>query len=174
VSWKVLGGLPDQPARPDVGGGVQYYKYWKRMLGVDRVWGGKAEAAALARGEVPAQLKKRLAVHVAYVMGSAVKSFDLRLREQRLSGSVLLASGERCGLLGFVAARDGKLRRFELIIKGRNVSDVHKNGMAAGPLTVKPKGKVVVGLAFMRALPKDELARVRPLASRDCGGGEEK
>jgi hypothetical protein len=174
VSWKVLGGLPDQPARPDVGGGVQYYKYWKRMVGVDRVWAGKAEAAALARGEVSDKLKKRLAVHVAYVMGSAVKTFDLRLREQRLSGSVLLASGERCGLLGFVAARDGKLRRFELIIKGRNVSDVHKNGMAAGPLTVKPKGKVVLGLAFMRVDPKDELARVRPLASRDCGGGEDK
>jgi hypothetical protein len=174
VSWKVLGGLPDKPARPDVGGGLQYYQFWKRMLGVDRIWAGKAEAAALARGEVPDQLKQRLAVHVAYVMGSKVKSFDLSLREQRLSGSVLLASGERCGLLGFVQAQDGKLRRFELIIKGRNVGDVHNDGMAAGPLTVKPQGKIEVGLAFMRVDPKDELARVRPLASRDCGGGEEK
>jgi hypothetical protein len=174
VSWKVLGGLPDKPARPDVGGGPQYYKYWKRMLGVDRVWAGKVEAAALARGEVPDKLKQRLTVHVAYVMGSAVKSFDVRLREQRLSGSVLLASGEQCGLLGFVEAQDGKLSRFELIIKGRNVGDVHNDGMAAGPLTVKPKGRIEVALAFMRVDPKDELARVRPLASRDCGGGEEK
>jgi hypothetical protein len=174
VSWKVLGGLPDKPERPDVGGGLQYYKFWKKMLGVDRVWTGKAEAAALARGEVPDKLKQRLAVHVAYVMGSAVKSFDLRLRDQRPSGSVLLASGERCGLLGFVEAQDGKLSRFELIIKGRNVGYVHNDSMAAGPLTVKPKGKIEVGLAFMRVDPKDELARVRPLASRDCGGGDEK
>jgi hypothetical protein len=174
VSWKVLGGLPDKPARPEVGGGLQYYKYWKKMLGVDRVWAGKAEAAALARGEVPDKFKQRLAAHVAYVMGSKVKSFDLRFRARQFSGSVVLASGERCGLLGFVEAKDGKLLRFELIIKGRNVSDAHNDGMAAGPLTVKPKGKIDVGLAFMRVDPKDELARVRPLASRDCGGGEEK
>jgi hypothetical protein len=174
VSWKVLGGLPDKPARPDIGGGLLYYKYWKRMLGVDRVWAGKVEAAALPRGEMPDKLKQRLAVHVAYVMGSAVKSFDLRLREQRLSGSVLLANGEPCALLGFVEAQDGKVSRFELIIKGRNVSEVHNYGMAAGPLTVKPRGAIEVGLAFMRVDPNDELARVRPLASRDCRGGEEK
>jgi hypothetical protein len=174
VSYSVLSGLPDKPARPDIGGGLQYYKYWKRMVGVDRVWAGKAEATALARGEVPDKFKQRLAVHVAYVMGSKAKSFDLRLRAQRLSGSVLLANGERCGLLGFVEARNGKLSRFELIVKGRNVGDVHNDGMASGPLTVKPKGKIVVALAFIRVDPKDELARVRPLASRDCRGGEEK
>jgi hypothetical protein len=174
VSWKVLSGLPDKPARPEIEGGLQYYKYWQRMLGVDRIWAGKAEAAALARGAVPDKFKQRLAVHVAYGMGSKVKSFDLRLRDGRLSGSVLLANGERCALLGSVEARAGKLSRFELIIKGRNVSDVHNDGMAAGPLTVKPKGKIDVGLAFMRVDPKGELARVRPLASRDCGGGEEK
>jgi hypothetical protein len=175
VSWKVLSGLPDQPALPDVGGGAQYYKFWKRMVGVDRVWAGKAEAAALARDSVPDKLKQRLAVHVAYVMGSAVKSFDLSLRAQRLGGSILLANGERCGLLGFVEAEDGKLRRFELIIKGRNVGDAHKDGMAAGPLTVLSKDtKVEIGLAFMLVDPTDELARVRPLASRDLRGGEER
>jgi hypothetical protein len=174
VSWKVLAGLPDKPARPEVGGGAQYYEFWKRMLGVDRVWAGAAEAEALARGEVLDKFKQRLAKHVAYVMGSAVKSFDLSLRDRRLSGSVVLANGERCGLLGFVEAQDGKLSRFELIIKGTNASDVHNDGMAAGPLTVKPKGKIMVALAFMRVDPKDELAKVRPLASRDCGGGEEK
>jgi hypothetical protein len=119
-------------------------------------------------------LKQRLAVHVTYVMGSKVKAFDLRLRAQRLSGSILLANGERSSLLGFVEAREGKLSCFELIIKGRNVGDVHNDGMAAGPLMVKPQGKIEVGLAFMRVDPKDELARVRPLASRDCCGGEEK
>jgi hypothetical protein len=46
--------------------------------------------------------------------------------------------------------------------------------MAAGPLTVKPKGKVDVALAFMLVDPKDELAKVRPLASKDLRGGAEK
>ena len=34
--------------------------------------------------------------------------------------------------------------------------------------------KVDVGPAFMLVDPKDELARVRPLASRDLRGGEER
>jgi hypothetical protein len=87
---------------------------------------------------------------------------------------VLLANGERCGLLGAVEARDGKVIRFELIIKGKNVGGVHNDGMAAGPLTVRPNGPIEVALAFMRADPDDELSRVRPLASRDLRGGEER
>jgi hypothetical protein len=99
----------------------------------------------------------------------------LRLRDQRLGGSILLANGEQPRLLGFVEAQDGKLSRFELIIKGRNVGAEHKDGMAAGALTVIPKGTTVeIGLAFMLVDPTDELARVRPLASRDLRGGEER
>jgi hypothetical protein len=59
-------------------------------------------------------------------------------------------------------------------IKGVNAGPLNTDSMAAGPLTVKPKGKVDVGLAFMRVDPSDELARVRPLAGRDLRGGEEK
>jgi hypothetical protein len=174
VSWKVLHGLPDQPEGLD-GGSAAYYQVWKRLLGVDRVWAGKAEAAALARGEFPEKLKQRLAMHVTFAMDSAVQSVDLKRSGRRLSGSILLKNGERCGLLGFVDARDGKLSRFELIVKGTNVSGEHRTGVAVGPLMVKPKDrKVEVGLAFMLVDPNDELARVRPLASRDCGGGEEK
>jgi len=174
VSFKVLGGLPDKPDPGISAGGIAYYSVWKRMLGVDRIWAGKAEAAALARGDFPDKLKERLAIHVAYVMGSAVKLFDLRIRDRRLSGSILLRNGESCDLLGLVEAADGKLSRFELIIKGVNAGPLNTDSMAAGPLTVKPKGKVDVGLAFMRVDPKDELARVRPLAARDLRGGEEK
>jgi hypothetical protein len=174
VSWKVLSGFPDEPERPERAGGLLYYEYWKRMLGVDRVWAGTEEAAALVRGEFPDKLKLRFAAHVAHAMGSAVKSFELSRRDQRLSGSVLLANGEQCGVLGFVEAQDGKLTRFELIIKGTNAGGVYNDGMAVGPLTVKPKGKVEVALAFMRVDPTDELAKVRPLAHRDLRGGEEK
>jgi hypothetical protein len=174
VSWKVLRGLPDKPTGLDFDA-THYYAVWKRMLGVDRVWAGKAEAAALVSGEFPEKLKQRLAMHVAFAMDSAVQSFDLQRRGRRLSGSILLKNGQGCGVLGFVEAKHGKLSRFELIVKGMNVSGEHRTGMAVGALMVKPKDKKVeVGLAFMLADPSDELARVRPLASRDCGGGEEK
>ena len=67
------------------------------------------------------------------------------------------------------------MSRFELIIKGRNAGSGHADGMASGPLTVIPKDtKVEVGLAFLLVDPKEELARVRPLASRDLRGGEER
>jgi hypothetical protein len=174
VSWKVLSRLPDKPG-PGVRVDDVYYPLWKRMLGVDRIWAGKAEASALAGGEFPDKLKERLAIHVGYVMGSPVQSFDLRLREQRLTGSALLKNGERCDLLGFVEAKDGKVGRFELMVKGVNVGGARQDGMAVGPLMVIPKDtKVEVGLAFMLVDPKDELARVRPLASRDLRGGEER
>jgi hypothetical protein len=145
------------------------------MLGVDRIWAGKAEAAALVGGEFPSKLKERLAIHVGYAMGSAVQSLELRLRDQRLTGSALLKNGERCDLLGFVEARERKLSRFELIVKGTNVGSAPADGMTVGPLMVIPKDtKVEVGLAFMLVDPQDELARVRPLASRDLRGGDEK
>jgi hypothetical protein len=174
VSWKVLRGLPDKATGLEADP-ANYYAVWKRLLGVDRVWAGKAEAAALVNGEFPEKLKQRLAMHVAFAMDSAVQSFDVKRSGRRLSGSIRLKNGERCGLRGFVEARDGKLSRFELIVKGMNVSGEHRTGMAVGALMVKPKDKKVeVGLAFMLVDPNDELARVRPLASRACGGGEEK
>jgi hypothetical protein len=174
VSWKVLSPLPDRPG-PGVRVDDIYYPLWKRMLGVDRIWAGKAEAGALAGGQFPDKLKERLAIHVGYAMGSAVQSLDLRLHDQRLTGSALLKNGERCDLLGFVEAREGKLSRFELIVKGKNVGSAHADGMAVGPLMVIPKDtKVDVGMAFILVDPQDELARVRPLASRDLRGGEEK
>src|SRR5262249_22265333 len=73
-------------------------------------------------------------------------------------------------------------------------SHSHNPGMASGPLTVKPKersekkgtvplkqgdsplffrtlkGTIEVALAFLRVDPQDELAKVRPLAFRDCRG----
>ena len=171
VTYKVLGGFPDKPW-PEMAansGAVLYYKVWRRMLGVDRVWGGKDEAAALARGDFPEMTKKRLARQVSYFMGSPVKSVDLTLRDQRLSGSFLLENGERCDLRGFVAAKDGKLNRFELIVKGMACGK-YGDSLGAGALTaVPPKKKVPVGLAFMLADPKDELSKVMPLAARDLG-----
>ena len=88
------------------------------MLLVDRVWAGKDEAGALAAGKLAEKTKQRLAVHVGFVMNSKVKSVDLTLRKRRLSGSFLLANGERCPALGRVGAKDGKVSRFELIVKG--------------------------------------------------------
>jgi hypothetical protein len=174
LSWKALG-LPQQPVVLPKNTTLADYQLHRNMLLVDRVWAGKAEADALAMGEVPEKLKQRLAAHVSYIMDSKVQSVDLTLREQRLAGTFLLENHERCDALGFVAARDGRVSRFELIIKG--VTD-GKAGEGSGFLSIGgllPEGKkTAAAVGFMLADPNEELARVQPGSGKDLGGGEDK
>jgi hypothetical protein len=171
VTWKALG-LPEQPTVLPKDYSLADYKLCRKMLTVDRVWAAKAEADALAAGAFPAKLKQRIAAHVGFVMSSKVKSLDLTLRGQRLSGSFLLENGEHCTALGFVAAKEGKVRRFELIVKGRSTGKASDHGLTS--LGLVPEGKRHTAVvAFMLADPNDELAKVQPGSGRDIGGGEE-
>jgi hypothetical protein len=172
VTWKAL----DLPAKPEVlppNYKLADYELDRKMLLVDRLWAGKEEAAAVASGDFPEKMKQRLAAHVSYVMSSKVKSIDLTLRDERLSGSFLLENGERCEALGLIAAKDGKVSRFDLIIKGISPGTAG-NGSGFPCIGYVPQGKkVTAAVAFMLADPNDELAKVQP-GSRDLGGGEEK
>jgi hypothetical protein len=168
--------LPEEPAVLPKGYRLADYQLMRKMLLVDRVWAGKAEARELAAGSVPDKLKQRLAIHVGFVMSGKVKSVDLTLSEQRLSGSFLLENGERCPALGFVAATDGKISRFELIVKGATDGTAGRGSgfpsIAGGLL---PEGKkTAAAVAFIRADPHDELAKVQPGSDKDLGGGQEK
>jgi hypothetical protein len=177
VTWKALPAMdakPEDVVRP--GFSLADYKLCQNMLGVDRIWAGKEEATALGRGELPDKLKQRLARHVARVMSfqDEVKSIDLTLRDHRLSGSFLLKNGERCQALGFVDTKDGKVSRFELVVKGMGTGGISEfHGFST--LAVIPGGKKApVALAFVLANPNDELAQVQPGSSNDLGGGEAK
>jgi hypothetical protein len=166
----------DLPERPKVlrkNLSVADYQLGRKQLLVDRVWASKAEADALAAGNLSEKMKKRIAAQVGPVMNSKVKSMDLTLREQRLSGSFLLENGERCEGLGFVAARDGKLYRFELIVKGMTTGKADGSGFPSIGGLLPDGEKAAAAVAFMRADPSDELAKVQP-GSKDLGGGEEK
>jgi hypothetical protein len=165
--------LPEHPAELRKNLSLADYQLARKFLLVDRIWAAKEEAEALAAGNVPDKMKQRLAVHVGFVMSSKVKSVDLAIREQRLSGSFLLENGERCAALGFVAAKDGKIRRLDLIVKGMTTGKADNSGFPSlGGLLPEGK-KAAAAVAFMLADPKDELAKVQP-GSRDLGGGEEK
>jgi len=145
-----------------------YAKAIPACPGIDRVWARKDEADALAAGTFPEKLKQRLALHVAYGMGgkSKVKAVDLTLRAGRLTGSFLLEDGERADVLGFIESKDGKIRRFEVIVKGIGTGGCPCGGL--GPLHVLPKGKKApVAIAFMLADPQTNLGRVPPHSARD-------
>jgi hypothetical protein len=165
--------LPERPPELRSNLSLADYELGRKSLLVDRLWAGKVEAEALAAGKVLNKMKQRLAAHVGFIMSSKVKSVDLVLREQRLAGSFLLENDERCAALGFVAARDGKVHRFDLIIKGVTTGKADDSGFPSlGKLLPEGK-KAAAAVAFMLADPNDELAKVQP-GSRDLGGGEEK
>jgi hypothetical protein len=167
--------LPEQPAVLPKNVSLADYQLNRKMLLVDRVWASKGEADALAAGEFPDKTKQRLAVHVGFFMNSKVKAIDLTLRQQRLSGSFLLENGQRCAALGFVAAKDGKVCRFDLIVKGLTDGKAAEGSGFPSLGGLVPDGKkIAAAVAFMLADPHDELAKVQPASGRDLGGGEEK
>jgi hypothetical protein len=145
-----------------------YVKAVPACPGVDRVWARKDEADALLAGKFPEKLKQRLARHVAYGMGdhSNVKAIDLRYQDGRLIGSFLMANGERAEALGFVESKDGKISRFDVIVKGLGTGGHVCGGL--GPLHLVAKGKKVpVAIGFMLADPTTGLGRVPPHSARD-------
>ena len=142
---------------------------------MDRLWASKGEADELAAGNLTDRLKQRLAAHVGDVFISKVASVDVTLRDQRLSGSVLLKNGERCAALGRVVAEDGKIQRFDLLIKGMVVGTGKKDNGGFPSIGLLPVGKKRPAvLAFQLADPRDELAKVLPGSGKDLGGGAEK
>lgn len=164
VTWKVLGEC--RPESSSTTGNGRYDKTFHDALGVDRFWIRKDEAEALARGEFPTSLKRRIVPHLGYAFAGKVTSLDLLIRDGRLTGSFQSDTGETGQLLGVIETKAGKVTRFDLVVKGvgERVSDF---GFAAG-LTVIPKGeKVPVGLLFSLADPGDDLSKVPPHRAKD-------
>ena len=156
VTWKVLEGekLLTPKSHP-------HEKHFLNALGADRLWVRKDEAEALAKGELPASLRKRMAIHLRYILPGKLKTDGMKLEGGRLSGALLSDSGERADTLGFIESKDGKVTRFELVIKGLG-GNCGEHGFE-GALTAVPKGvNVPVALGFILANPNDELSRTLP------------
>jgi hypothetical protein len=77
-----------------------------------------------------------------------------------------LEDGERADVLGFVESKDGKISRFDAIVKGIGAGGCPCGGL--GPLHILPKGKTApVAIGFMLADPASALGRVPPHSARD-------
>jgi hypothetical protein len=145
-----------------------YEKVIPECPGVDHIWARKAEADALIDGQFPEKLQQRLALHVAYGMNepSKVKKIDLTYRDGRVSGSFQFADGERAHALGFAEARDGKISRFDVIVKATGRGRHACGGV--GPLHVLAEGKTApVAIGFMLVDPESYMGRVPPHSARD-------
>jgi hypothetical protein len=172
VTWKALG-LPEKPRALPEKLTFRDYQLGRKELLVDRIWAAKAEAETLTKGNFPEKLKQRIAAFVGPIMSSMVKSMDLTRREGRLTGSFLLENGERCATLGFVAVKDARVCRLDLIVTGRSTGKADHSGFPSLGALLPEGEKTTAAVAFLLADPNDELAKVEP-GSKCLGGGEEK
>jgi hypothetical protein len=98
-------------------------------------------------------------------MSKEAKSLDVSIQGGRIEGAVPLGDARRADCLGFVESKNGRVTRFELLVKGwgRRVED---HGFSAC-LSVVPKDTPVpAALFFELADPKEGLAGVLPHRSR--------
>jgi hypothetical protein len=174
VFTKVLGGYG--PVKSKEGTlHAEMEKAWQNGLGRDHLWIRKDEAEALAKDILPESLKKRIArFHLVddsrgtplWWKESEVKSVEMTLRQGRLTGAVRFESaggdrGYEAELLGFVAAKGGKLTRFDVVAKG----DFWGKAIYSDRSTPEgggPKGKYPLANAFSLADATDGLYRLQP------------
>jgi hypothetical protein len=172
VTTKVLGG--QEPIK-SAEGTIQHdmEKAWKHSLGREHLWVRQDEVQALARGELPESLKKRIVRYhlVDNTRGTPtgwgegdIKKLEMTLDKGCLKGSVHLETGDgkrgyQADLLGFVEAQGGKLGRFDVVAHGRFWGEGRYTPGA-------PKGQFPLAVAFRLADVNDPLTRVVPDAVR--------
>jgi hypothetical protein len=172
VTTKVLGGHDPVKSVP---GTIQHEmeKAWKTSLGREHLWVRKDEVQALARGELPESLKKRIVrfhlvdntrgTPTGWTEGD-IKKLELTLEKGRLQGRVHLETkdgrrGYQADLLGFIETTEGKVTRFDLVADGQF--------WGQGTYTPgAPKGKFPLAIAFTLADGNDPLHRLVPDAVR--------
>jgi hypothetical protein len=146
---------------------------WKTSLGREHLWVRKDEARALAQGELPESLKKRIVRYhlVDNTRGtptgwteSEIKKLEMKVNESRLTGSVHLETkdgrrGYQADLLGFVQTRDGKVTRFDLVARGQF--------WGQGTYTPgAPRGRFPLAISFTLGESSDPLYNLVPDAVR--------
>lgn len=146
VNSKVLGGYEksESPRR----------KIHQQSLGRDHLYLSGQEISALATGNFPESLRKRMpALLNDNTRGepgrwrtSEVKQLKLGLKNDRITGRVHFeaASGDRgykAVVLGFVEHKDGALTRFDVVVKGHYWGEGRYTRNA-------PKGKFPFAVAF--------------------------
>ena len=165
VTSKVLGGYEE----PD----NEFRRIYQTSLGRDNLWIRADEHAALAKGQLPPSLMKRLArFHlVDNTRGeppmwepNEIKKLEGTLRNGQLRATVHLrtAKGDRgyeAELLGRIETKAGKVTRLDVVAKGEFWGE--------GTYTRRaPKSRFPLAIAFTLADGKDAADTIPPQGSR--------
>jgi hypothetical protein len=162
VTSKVLGGYEEAKNRNT--------RIFQESLGRDHLWIEADEARALAGGQVPDSLRKRIACYhfVDNTRGEPpwwrreeIQKLELEIgKDGLLKGSVHLetASGDRgfvADILGVVSVKEGNVTRLDLVAKGQAWGAGHFNGG-------QPPGRYPIAFALTLAEGKSEADRLLP------------
>jgi len=171
------GGLIANVTSKVLGGYEKSDNLWRQAaqnsLGRDHLWVRRDEREALARGEFPPSLARRIArFHLLdNTRGSAslwgkdeVKSVDVTLKDGRVTGTVHVetASGDqgyKAEIRGRVEAAEGRVTCFDLVARGDFWGETQYTQGA-------PPGKYPFAVAFALASGQDEADKVPPEANR--------
>jgi len=145
---------------------------FQESMGRDVLWVRKDEQDALARGEFPASLRRRLVLYTLtdFTRGEPgfwdpkeVKASEFVLQDGQMTGSAHLESatrGFKPRFRGVVEAKDGRVTRFDLVAHGEAW------GYGGTTATAAPKGKFTLGIAFRLAPGSDEADKVMPQGAK--------
>jgi len=165
VTSKVLGGY-EEPEN-------EFRRIFQQSLGRDNLWISANEHTALAKGQLPQNLLKRIArFHlVDNTRGeppmwndNEIKKLEGTLRNGQLHATVQLktAKGDRsyeAELLGRIETKNGKVIRFDVVAKG------HFHGEGTYTRNA-PKDRFPLAIAFTLADGKDAADTIPPQGSR--------
>ena len=178
--WNVkppAGGLVVRVRAKVLGGYEPTEDYWKQIfqkgLSRDNLWISAAEHKDLVAGKFSPSLRQRIArFHlVDNTRGeppmwaeSEVQKIQMTIKDGKIQGmaSLKAKSADRsfdATLLGLLEAKDGKVTRFDVVVKG--------NFQGEGPFTRgAPKGRFPLAISFELSDGTDVADRIPPQASR--------
>ena len=165
VTSKVLGGY-EEPEN-------EFRRIFQQSLGRDNLWISANEHSALAKGQLPQNLLKRIVrFHLvdntrgepSMWNDNEIKKLEGTLRNGQLRTTVQLktAKGDRsyeAELLGHLETKKGKVTRFDVVAKG------HFRGEGTYTRNA-PKGRFPLAIAFTLADGKDAADTIPPQGSR--------
>ncbi len=165
VTSKVLGGYPE--------GDNRRMSAMRASLGRDNLWVRKDETEAIAKGELPGSVARRIARYhlIDNTRGEPpmwrpddLKAVEMRLKDGQVSGRVRLETagsdrGFEGEVLGVVESKDGKVVRFDVVAKGLFWGGGRYTGGA-------PPGRFPFAVAFTLASGDDETDKVPPQGTK--------
>jgi hypothetical protein len=166
VTARVLAGY-EKPADEET-------RFFQDSLGRDVLWVRADEREALARGEVPASLRTRIARFTlmdftrgepAFWDPAELKACEMTIKEGDLTGSahVATASGDRgfkAEIRGRVESSGGQVTRFDVVARGEAWGHSGCTGVAS------PKGRFTLAVAYRLASGADEADKVMPQGAK--------